>query len=694
MTATLVAKGRLLVADDDLVFQALFEAAAIEADYEVVCVCDGDAAIASALEYQPDLIFLDRYMPGKTGLEVCRELNESLGGECPPIVIVTGADGDADINSAFAAGALDYLVKPVNWLLFQYRVARWMEAGQLNQAPFDPRSDRAVEVVVSSKGNVLDVIREGKCDGLREAAPGSVSLADFLPKAAFEPAHALIRKALRTRESLLDRVELNIDTAVNVWDIHVTPIGPAKANLILEPHTRRHESHSNLFRMAYIDHLTGLPNQHLYTVKGKERLLRAEFEGRSMTVVCIAIDGIPRFDEARLSERQALAELATSMNNNLAENEHIVVLEVPHASSACMASFDGRYCLALFEHNLSEKDLKRMAKSLQGVMERYDNKGRLTARLGYARFPEDGTLLDVLMESAHYAARTAVRDRVDFHRGAIADDYPLIKASEDSEAEVYDALEKDQIEMHYQPRINFSAGHVDAAEALIRWRHPVFGTISASEIFRALAGAEAVRHLCDWAITEALENAKAWTDAGISMKVTVNLAHEQVVEDDFADRLLARIDKMELDPTIVELEVSESALDCSSLSLQQFEELSEAGVGLIIDNFGAGKVNLSGLRRLRINGFKVDRQLTRASVLDLKDSGIYSMAHAIAETCGAVLIAKNIESQEELEFAKSRLCDQGQGFHICQPLPVEDLQVYAQQLARSEASPLMIASTI
>jgi EAL domain-containing protein (putative c-di-GMP-specific phosphodiesterase class I)/CheY-like chemotaxis protein/GGDEF domain-containing protein len=687
-------KGRILVADDDLVFQALFEAAAIEANYDIECVNDGNAAVAQALELNPDLIFLDQYMPGKTGLEVCVELHEALGTACPPIIIVTGADAEKDINRAFSAGALDYLVKPVNWLLLQYRITRWIEAGKLDGSAFEPGTDKSLEVVLSAKGVVLEVVHEGAFEGLASGQPAIVNIAELLPGAAADRIQKLIRKTLRTRSSQLDRIEVGADAAMKIYDLRATPVGPTKVNLVLAEFASRQESHSSLFRMAYVDQVTGLPNQHLFTVKGKERLLRADFEGCGMTVVCLAIEGVSHLDVARLSERQALAEITTAMNNVLAEHEQIVVLEVPHSSSACIASFDGRYCLAMFENHLASNELKQIAKRMRRGLEQFGGNGRLKVRLGYARFPEDGATLGLLVESAHYAARMAVREQVDCHNAEIAAAYPLIHASDDSETAVYDAMEKGQIQVHYQPRIDLVNEQIEAAEALIRWCHPVFGTIAASEVFQALTGAEAVRRLCDWAAEQALKDARKWSDANLGVKVTINLAHEQVLEDDFADQFLARLQAEKLDPSLVELEVAESVLDCSSLSIQQFEELGQAGVGLIIDDFGKGKVSLSTLRRLRISGYKVDRHQTRAATMNLKDSGLYSMAHAIAATSDAVLVAKNLESAEELEFAKSRLCDQGQGFHICQPLPHEDFQTYVQRLIQSETSPLKIAASI
>jgi EAL domain-containing protein (putative c-di-GMP-specific phosphodiesterase class I) len=138
----------------------------------------------------------------------------------------------------------------------------------------------------------------------------------------------------------------------------------------------------------------------------------------------------------------------------------------------------------------------------------------------------------------------------------------------------------------------------------------------------------------------------------------------------------------------------ESLLDCTDRSLRQLQQLSDVGVGIIVDDFGSDRTSLVTLRRLRIDGFKVNHDLARAGSLAGQHSGVYTIANAIAQARNAVLIAKGIESADELALVRSRRCHQAQGFHICQPLPAEEFRQYLEETKQSGTALLEIANAI
>ena len=176
--------------------------------------------------------------------------------------------------------------------------------------------------------------------------------------------------------------------------------------------------------------------------------------------------------------------------------------------------------------------------------------------------------------------------------------------------------------------------------------------------------------------------------------MSINLSEEQLIRPNFSESVIAILEELNMNPASIELEMREALLDCTDRSLRQLQQLCGVGVGIIVDDFGSDRTSLMTLRRLRIDGFKVNHDLARAGSFSGEESGVYSIAVAIAEARNAVLIAKGIESAEELAFVKSRRCDQAQGFHICQPLPAEDFRRYLEEAKLSDTSPLEIAKAI
>jgi len=167
--------------------------------------------------------------------------------------------------------------------------------------------------------------------------------------------------------------------------------------------------------------------------------------------------------------------------------------------------------------------------------------------------------------------------------------------------------------------------------------------------------------------------------------VSVNISATQLARADFAASLIAMLAESGLDPALLEIEVSEIYLNVNDAISAQLLELRTAGVGLIVDDFGHGRIALSALRRLRIDGFKVNHATLRESHSP-GDSGIYDLAASIARVRHAVLIGKGIESAAELALAASKGCDQAQGFHLCQPLPAVEFERFVHSTASTAAA--------
>ncbi|MGI9232361.1 MAG: EAL domain-containing protein [Woeseiaceae bacterium] len=696
-SVTCTRRPRALVADDDAAFLLLMEQALTEAGFETVCVANGAQAKERVVEFEPHVIFLDNMMPQVTGLSACADIRKLLGSRCPPIVVVTSGDSKDDIAEAFSAGATDYLVKPVNWHLFKYRLPGWLSQADIEPGRADPLQRASDKLLVSRHGDVIEVLERRDAKSLIDGMAIPESLAELLPGSVHEQVLSSTARVLKTRGSDSFCFDLQRDERPVAYEAIVSAKGMHKIVLELRPVPQGVSTKTELFRLAYIDPVTGVPNRHLFDLSAKDRMERAKFKSRSLTFLCLTFDRLADAQPEQPHIRSLLLAAAGKLSDNLRESDHLVRFDVPDASSPPIASLDSVHFLILVDH--AENDdvvgniVRRIQQSCQEIEVGVGHHIELIPRIGVSRFPDDGEQLDQLVDAALLATREARQLRQDVRRfgnSAVATSNVQI----DLEMEMLHALETGQICLYYQPRIDLQEGRIVAAEALLRWQHPFRGQVPVSELFDIAASAGEVATLTDWAFREACNEVKKWHSMSQTVKVSINLGEEQLVRPHFSESVIAILEELHMNPASIELELRESLLDCTDRSLRQLQELRDVGVGIIVDDFGSDRTSLLTLRRLRIDGFKVNHDLARAGSFSGEESGVYSIAQAIARARNAVLIAKGIESADELQFVKSRRCNQAQGFHICQPLSAQDFRRYLEESRLGDASPLEIAKAI
>ncbi len=236
------------------------------------------------------------------------------------------------------------------------------------------------------------------------------------------------------------------------------------------------------------------------------------------------------------------------------------------------------------------------------------------------------------------------------------------------------AIETGQIQVHHQPKYDIRQGHTVGVEALVRWAHPARGLLSPSVFVRLAEATGHIRALTDHVLGRAIADQAALRRAGHELDVSVNITGRLLSDADFVDHVLATAGAA---AGRVWLEVNEAALvDDPERALQHVERLAEAGVGVSIDDYGAGPLSLARLRQIRVDEVKIDPSL----ILDLADArrntllvrGAVELAHGL----GMKVTAKGVETNEAYALLASMGCDFAQGFLIERPMPLEQLQAF------------------
>jgi EAL domain-containing protein (putative c-di-GMP-specific phosphodiesterase class I) len=235
----------------------------------------------------------------------------------------------------------------------------------------------------------------------------------------------------------------------------------------------------------------------------------------------------------------------------------------------------------------------------------------------------------------------------------------------------------DQLWLAYQPRIDLQSGACLSAEALLRWNHPALGAVSPSEFIALAEQTGMIRLVTAWVVERALFDLAAWTGAGFSHGVSINVSADNLAEGNFDEKLGDAIRRHEVNPARVEIELTESALVRDSATVHDtILKLAALGVRISIDDFGVGYSNLQYLRDIPANVLKIDRSFTRDLTANDRDPVIVRSMIELAHALGCRIVAEGIENGEALEMLKNWGCDEGQGYHVSPPVTVADIQAW------------------
>ncbi len=241
------------------------------------------------------------------------------------------------------------------------------------------------------------------------------------------------------------------------------------------------------------------------------------------------------------------------------------------------------------------------------------------------------------------------------------------------------ALSGDELTLHYQPIVDLRSGTAVGVEALVRWHHPTLGLVMPAAFVPVAEKGGLIGALTDWALAEAVKQAAAWRQAGIILKIAVNVSNASVPDPDLPERLERMCNEAGVPQSAIALELTESAATGDpARAMELFVRLRSKGFDLSIDDFGTGYSSLAPLQRLPFTSLKIDRSFV-SSVLKSEASAsivlaIMSLTHALGLKC----IAEGVESPEILAFLKNNGCDLAQGYHIAKPMPAAEIPAFCR----------------
>jgi diguanylate cyclase (GGDEF)-like protein len=303
----------------------------------------------------------------------------------------------------------------------------------------------------------------------------------------------------------------------------------------------------------------------------------------------------------------------------------------------------------------------------------------VTASLGISIYPDDGFDAVALIKKAETAMRN-VKDSAPNDFGFFIDDMNLRAREQQSiESGIRLALKRKEFVLHYQPKLDLKSGKVVGAEALIRWLKPGHGWIYPSDFISVAEDSGLIVPLSKWVLGEACRQACAWQAAGLPpISMSVNVSAIDFRQRGFVDGIVQILEQTGFDPTLLELEITESVLmqnvDATVATLRAIKAL---GVRLAIDDFGTGYSSLSYLRRFPIDVLKIDQSFVRGLSNDSNDAALVSAIISLGKSLNLNIIAEGVETLEQLDFLKANHCEEGQGYYFSKAV---EPQAFAQLL--------------
>jgi diguanylate cyclase len=337
-------------------------------------------------------------------------------------------------------------------------------------------------------------------------------------------------------------------------------------------------------------------------------------------------------------------------------DEFVVLLwEVGHAGDAAVTAY--KILEALREpHHIRDHEL------------------HVTGSIGIVTYPDDGLDAETLMKRADlamYHAKEAGRDGYQFFKSEL-NVQALERQSLDGS--LRHAIERHELLLHYQPKIDLATSAITGVEALIRWRHPKRGLVPPRQFIAIAEVCGLIVPIGRWVLAEACRQARVWQMAGLPpMCVAVNISSAELRAPGFASEVRAILTQTGLDPRYLELELTESVLiEDSRSAAEVLKELKEIGVLLALDDFGTGYSSLSYLKRFPIDELKIDQSFVRDLTTDADDVDIVTTVIGMGKSLHIRVVAEGIETREQLEILREHGCVQGQGYYFSRPVPAEE----------------------
>ncbi|MHC1697856.1 MAG: putative bifunctional diguanylate cyclase/phosphodiesterase [Geobacteraceae bacterium] len=692
----------VLVADDDHFIRVLVKDALEAEGFKVEEVADGREVLSLFCRLQPDIIILDVVMPGQDGFRLCQEIRATDTGRTVPIVMMTGLEDLDSVKKAYAAGATDFLTKPLNIPLIGYRI----------QYIF--RSSRTLEKLKQSEARLVDAqkianlgswemdLNSGHVYWSQEVyaifgmEPGDDVIShDVFMNAVLPEEQETV--AARMKKAFADENNFSIECRITVRDsrqrtiltkARITRDEKGKATWavgFIQDITERKEVEEKIRLLAYFDTLTGLPNRILFHDYFNHAVA---FATRTKTQIGILFVDLDRFKMINDTLGHAvgdkvLKDVAKRLEIGIRKYDYIAREHVEDID-AKIARFAGDEFIVLLKNVRDHFDAAKVAQRIQDSLTMpYSIDGTeiiVTPSIGISLYPIDGEKLDDLIKYADiamYHAKELGRNNFQFYSRALdttAKDQLVL------EGQLRNAIKRDELFVCYQPIIRVSNFEITGIEAVVRWRHSERGILSAASFVPLAEETGLITEIDEWMLLSVCKQIKEWQDRSDHIwMVTVNVSGRNFKKRTLVETVGKALQSTGIDPCWLKLEITEGILiDKDGYVVSALNRVKEMGIRLALDDFGTGYSSLGYLRKFPLDILKIDKSFVKDIFIDPDCAAITTAIIALARSLKLDIIAEGVETKEQMELLREKGCEKQQGNYFSPPLSLADLEEFVR----------------
>jgi len=694
-------KPLVLLVDDDPTGMLMATETLQAEGFDVVTAEDGIEAIQMFTRYRPDVVVMDVVMPRMNGFSACAEIRTTELGKHIPVLMVTGLNDVESIRKAYELGATDFITKPINTFILSYRIHYLIRAKATADELRESRAklDKAQSIaklgywewqtadnICSWSAECVHILNVPRLNGTLGSLLESVHANDRSLVAT------LLDRAGKESQCVSTTFRTHPDIKDNTKIIQLEAESDTTGHMVgtLQDITERANAEEQIHNLAYFDLVTGLPNRANLNDMIDTAITRARLNNEKFALLFLDLD---RFKQVNDSfGHNAGDTLLRSVSTRLCEvvRDSDFVGQADDSVSRIrsiekIARLGGDEFVILLDNIERVEDAaylaRRICKSLAKTFRLNATDVHISTTIGISIYPADGTTPDELLKHADvamYHAKEQGRNCYHFYSQSI---HKLSLERFALERDLRESLESGSFHLEYQPKISIRTGEITGVEALVRWEHPTRGRVSPADFIPLAEETGLILPLGEWVLRTACAQMASWIKQGVPPFVmAVNCSAIQLVRTDMTNVIERALDATALDPTCLEIELTESLL------LQNVEEgiailqaLKSLGLHVSIDDFGTGFSSLSYLKRLPVDKLKIDQSFIRDLNTDPGDAAIVTSMITLAHNLDLTVIAEGVENTEQLGFLRANRCDEIQGYLISRPQPAASLQQWIHQ---------------
>lgn len=448
-------------------------------------------------------------------------------------------------------------------------------------------------------------------------------------------------------------------------------ITPYRVVATMHDITERKQAQQHIERLAHFDQLTGLPNRTLLNDRFKYALSLAQRSGETLAVLFLDLDHFKDINDTLGHDvgDQVLMELAKRLKVAVREedtlsrqggDEYILILPATDADSAGL---------------VASKLLEVISQPC--YIEQHEL--MVTASIGIAIYPHDGASLESLSKNADVAMYRAKHEGHNNFRFYTPEMQEHSARNLNIANGLRNAIERNELELHYQPQFSLRDGKMIGVEALLRWQHSEMGPIPPMDFIPIAERTGQIIAFGEWVLRTATRQLKTWLDKGLPpLVMAVNLSAMQFHQKSLPERIEQILDEENLPRHLLELELTEAvAMENAQTAMNIMQKLHDRGIRMSIDDFGTGYSSLNYLKKLQVYKLKIDQSFVRDISTDPGDKAIVTAIINMASSLDLQTIAEGVETAQQLSFLRMQGCHEAQGFYFSKPLPATRFEEFA-----------------